>query len=664
MTKIVETQYFASLQGTNDEMKRIITILIIALMSLNLSGQTKGKMDRGADLSVSIRAQLDSVEMFASTQPEKAFGYVEKALAMSIQSGNKELEALSYKWLGKINYGMSQFDLASAYYRRATKIFENQSNNNEFFDCTFLLGESLLASGNYQESLRYLTDYENYIKNKKNPSGLILVKKRLAEVHEKLNNIDRAIALYNEVSALELQQGNQSGYVEVQNRLGNLYLSQQQGQRALETFKESERAAKSSRNKKDVASSLRQQSSAYRATGNVAKELSVRQEALTISEELADVLAQAAENLEIGNVYIEQQKADMAIPFIQKSINLAESTGDIEQKGKALKSLSSAYSAKSDYTRALEIYKEYVRTIDQLYQKREEEIKSGMQVAATLNRRLQRLDLIERELQLSEQTIDLLQQEQQVSKKELRAQKIFSIAIASIMLALVIGAFFLHRSSVQKRKANQMLALKSLRSQMNPHFIYNSLNSVNNFISKNDERSANKYLSDFSKLMRSVMENSKHDFVSLKSEIDILDVYLRLEHSRFSDKFDYEFRVDDELNTEQIQVPPMLIQPFIENAIWHGLRYLDTKGVLKVEITEESNLLKINIEDNGIGRAKSAELKTRYQKEHTSTGLRNIHGRIELLNKLFNLKISVHIDDLDIDNGTGTRVVIWLPLPM
>src|SRR5690606_21497967 len=126
------------------------------------------------------------------------------------------------------------------------------------------------------------------------------------------------------------------------------------------------------------------------------------------------------------------------------------------------------------------------------------------------------------------------------------------------------SSWVIYNSSRKRRIANQVLALKSLRSQMNPHFIFNALNSVNNYISKNDERSANKYLSDFSRLMRTVMENSQHEFISLSTELNILQLYLSLEHSRFREKFDYELIVEDDVRPDQIEIPPMLIQPFIE----------------------------------------------------------------------------------------------------
>jgi LytS/YehU family sensor histidine kinase len=271
------------------------------------------------------------------------------------------------------------------------------------------------------------------------------------------------------------------------------------------------------------------------------------------------------------------------------------------------------------------------------------------------------MNLIERELQLSQQTVNLLQQEQLVVKKEIKAQKVLTYSLVIALIIALLSSYFIYRSGLQKRKANQLLALKSLRSQMNPHFIYNSLNSVNNYISKNDERAANKYLSSFSRLMRAVMDNSKHDFVPLNSEIDILNIYLSLEHSRFEEKFDYRFEVDDSVNTDSYLVPPMLIQPFIENAIWHGLRYLETKGFLKVAIQDKHPHIEIRIEDNGIGRKKSSALKTKHQKTHNSTGMQNIENRIDIIKDLYQINIAVSVEDIDDNGDTGTRVIIHLP---
>jgi LytS/YehU family sensor histidine kinase len=195
---------------------------------------------------------------------------------------------------------------------------------------------------------------------------------------------------------------------------------------------------------------------------------------------------------------------------------------------------------------------------------------------------------------------------------------------------------------------------------MNPHFIFNALNSVNNYIAKNDERSANRYLSEFSTLMRAVLENSEEDFITLAKELELIELYVKLEHSRFPEKFDYSIELDEKIDTEAFQIPPMLLQPYIENAIWHGLRYKEEKGSLKIELFQKgTEVIEIRITDNGIGRNRSRELKTSNQINQNSKGMGNIKKRIAILNAMYKDKVSVSVTDLNEDT-TGTRVILTL----
>lgn len=156
------------------------------------------------------------------------------------------------------------------------------------------------------------------------------------------------------------------------------------------------------------------------------------------------------------------------------------------------------------------------------------------------------------------------------------------------------------------------------------------------------------------------MENSEYDFISTQKELEILEIYLELEHFRFKDKFDYKINVDDSLDDDDFEIPPMLIQPYIENAIWHGLRYKENSGNLTLQLTKKEKNLHVTISDNGIGRKKSAELKTSNQKKNRSTALRNIKERIYIVNELHGLKIDVSINDFNQD-GTGTIVELLVP---
>ena len=273
---------------------------------------------------------------------------------------------------------------------------------------------------------------------------------------------------------------------------------------------------------------------------------------------------------------------------------------------------------------------------------------------------LLQLETLRKEKEISQNAIQSLIKEDALKEDFITASR-WAIGLLLGLIVIGFGAgIYILRVSKQRRIANQKLALRSLRSQMNPHFIFNALNSVNSFISENDQRSANKFLTNFSKLMRSVMENSEYDFIPLQKELEILELYLTLEHFRFKDQFEYAIEVNEEVDEEDYNIPPMLVQPYIENAIWHGLRYKTNSGILKLGITTENENLIVTISDNGIGRQKSAELKTANQKKNKSTALRNIKQRIEIVNELNKMKINVSIKDLK-EDGTGTLVKLVIP---
>ena len=268
----------------------------------------------------------------------------------------------------------------------------------------------------------------------------------------------------------------------------------------------------------------------------------------------------------------------------------------------------------------------------------------------------------QKKIDIAEKDFDLKQKDEILLKNQISTQRIIIGLLSLILLASIVFFYFLYKNIKAKRKANQLLYLKSLRTQMNPHFIFNALNSVNNFISQNDEKAANKFLADFSHLIRRVLEYSQQDFIEINDEIELNELYLKLEHFRFRDKFKYTFENTIE-NVMKLEVPPMLIQPFIENAVWHGLRYKEGGGNLKISFEETKNHLVVLIEDNGIGRAKSKALKTKNQKKYNSTGLDNVSKRIQLINEIYGKNYEIMVSDLHPEQeDTGTLVKVKIPL--
>lgn len=256
------------------------------------------------------------------------------------------------------------------------------------------------------------------------------------------------------------------------------------------------------------------------------------------------------------------------------------------------------------------------------------------------------------------QKVQLLESEKDAQQTLIAQTQSFNWVLLATLILLIGGLVYIFRMVLQLRKRNQKIALQSLRREMNPHFIFNSLNSVNQYIALNDPIAANQYLSSYSKLMRNVMSSAAKDFVKVKEEYGQLEQYIAIEALRFKEQFDYALTMDEGL--EWYKMPNMIIQPFIENAVWHGLRYKTNKGLLTVHFKDTSaTTFEVWITDNGIGMEASKNAKTKFQKTYESRGLQNIDERIHLLNQLYKLNIRYEVSIPE--QHEGTQVVIYFP---
>ncbi len=212
------------------------------------------------------------------------------------------------------------------------------------------------------------------------------------------------------------------------------------------------------------------------------------------------------------------------------------------------------------------------------------------------------------------------------------------------------------------------LKMQALTAQMNPHFIFNSLNSIDYYIIKNDTKKASNYLNRFSRLMRLILKNSRSNYISLKDDVDALKLYLEIEALRFNHQFEYEININDQIDTDYIKIPPMLIQPYVENSIWHGLLHKRVQGkiVIEFDLDDQNGLIKCTIRDNGIGRKKSMEAKAKkgLDKQRKSFGMNITKDKIEAINFLHDINTEVKITDLyDQQNeGIGTQVELSIPI--
>jgi ligand-binding sensor domain-containing protein len=242
----------------------------------------------------------------------------------------------------------------------------------------------------------------------------------------------------------------------------------------------------------------------------------------------------------------------------------------------------------------------------------------------------------------------------------------FTILVGTVILILLyiiykINIKAIEQKEKEKTEVNKKIAeseLKALRAQMNPHFMFNAINSIQNFVLKNDSRSAQKYLTKFARLIRFVLENSKHEAVELRKEIEAIELYVELECLRMSFGFEYEISVDDSLPEAGILIPPMLIQPYVENAILHGINPLtEKKGQLFIKFFKQDSVLKCVIDDNGIGRTQAQEIKKKKELSHQSMGMEVTQDRINKFKADDQTFVTVH-DKTEDGLAQGTTVEI------
>ena len=235
----------------------------------------------------------------------------------------------------------------------------------------------------------------------------------------------------------------------------------------------------------------------------------------------------------------------------------------------------------------------------------------------------------------------------EIEKKELSLQKLES-----------------ERSKSELQQKATELEMQALRAQMNPHFIFNSLNSINRFILQNNRALASEYLTKFSKLVRLILQNSQSSLIPLESELEALQLYLELEAVRFDHHFQFNIHIDESMDATTLKVPPLMIQPYAENAIWQGLMHKEEKGHLQIHLYGEDELLCCKITDDGVGRKKAVELKSKSASTHKSLGMQITADRIAKLRKDEQSVAQVKITDLILPDGTpgGTEVLLKIPL--
>lgn len=540
-------------------------------------------------------------------------------------------------------------------------------------DSYYNIGESFFNNGNFQKSEEYYTKAKNIYEKLNDKPNIEKASRKLAQSQEKQNKISPAISNYNRAAEVSYSKSRALNSNDVTRLSVN---SAEAKEEAIQNNiqlneKEKDKGGELAANYTQMADINIQQNDIPKAEVNLTNAYKISkkeapQQALEINQKLTDFYVenknfdkaieakktvlkedfvkenskkQVEQIQELADIYIKKNDPKEAIDLLKKSYGIALEKGHTLEAQKSVKKLDSLYNVSENTDASVKLYRDFLGKLPDLVSKDKSLVD-------------------EKILEDTEQRIAQLEKEKQLKDELIRKKNVFNYSLIFALIVLIGLIIFIFRTLKKVQIKNKKIALQSLRREMNPHFIFNSLNSVNHFIATNNELEANQYLTKFSKLMRGVMENSTEDFIPFQQELDLLQNYLALEKTRFADKFDYEIHVDESLNTQSLKVPGMLVQPFLENAIWHGLRYRTTKGFLNLRFEKENEQLKITVEDNGIGIEESKKQKTEHQKARKGRGMKNTLERIDLLNDLYKKEISCTVKDKE--NNSGVLVILKL----
>jgi tetratricopeptide (TPR) repeat protein len=381
---------------------------------------------------------------------------------------------------------------------------------------------------------------------------------------------------------------------------------------------------------------------------------------------------------ELARAYLGLGEHQKAIVHAEEALRTAEKIDALLEMTNAAATLAEIYDGLKDYNKAYYYSKLHRSLIDSL-------------MPESYKRKLS-LVQVQNELAIQKGQAELLAKESQLKEQRLKRESLMRNLLLGGFALFVVMSLIVFRNITLKRKNEKLrlnhqlqlqqfesehtkdrlqkhaaeLEMQALRAQMNPHFIFNCLNAINHFILKNETETASDFLTRFSRLIRMVLQSSSHKYISLHDELETLKLYIGLERVRFRNHFTYALHCPPSVDVESLQIPPMLLQPFVENAIWHGLMHRAEGGQLTIDIEEQGAMLQCTIEDNGIGREKAARLKSKSASFKKSMGLEITTSRLQMLQTTRGEAASVRIIDLQDEQGeaAGTRVVLRIPVKL
>ena len=599
---------------------------------------------------------------FSLSDPSGAMQSYQKALEIYERMGDDSGIAWGQSHIGSVYlYLMADYLRAQEYQERALTLFE-RGNDKKGIATTFgslaIIYENI---GDYPKALRNFQQAEDMYEKMGNKEGMATTTGNMGIFYDDLSEYSKALEYCKKSLGLLNSMGNKVGVAGNCSTMGDIYLDLSDNANALSYYKMAMAIYGQIGQKQGMARCFNNMGRVDATVLNYSEAMKCFRESLTLNSEAGDTSGVAAALNGMGYVYLHAPDSfigvgrySKALAVENKALQLSRKIGEVDAQQDELESLSEVYAKQKNFPKAYETYKAYVVIHDSILNDEKHKQITHKEIEYAYAKR-------EDSLKVTGDKKDALAAAEIRRQKVIKNYTLGGVGFAGIFSFLLIVSYNRRKRALFDKRVSEV-EMKAMHLQMNPHFIFNCMHSINKYLMDNETRSASEYLIRFSKLMRLILENSRAREVSLEKDLSALELYMELEALRFQHKFRYIIDVQPGIDQENTLIPPMLLQPFVENSILHGIQNKEG-GVIKISVRKEEEMIRCIVEDNGIGRKQSITLKTEEDRKRESLGMKITQERLQILDKLKKVRTALVISDLKEINDamSGLRVELLLP---
>jgi chemotaxis protein histidine kinase CheA len=597
-------------------------------------------LEKNQETQTKIALQIAELNKY--TNLDEVTFYANKAYSFAKPNKNYLQQVQAIQFLGNVAIIKGNYNQANSYFKEAKTVYENELPNNYegILKTIGSLGVIASEQSNYNKALEFYLQGKTIAKNNKLTKLEIILNNNIGVIYKSINRPKDALKILNETQILQEKTKDANRGITLTN-IAVIYEQLNQLNQEKKFLDLANYALRNSQDYRAIGELENNMGSYFYKTKNFSEAEKYWNNALTNFAKIDDQFGSFDTHYYLSNLKKTENKTDEALQFALKAKNLAYKINVLEHKTKVEKLLSELYEVKNNINLALLHSKSYQMLKDSLVN--QENVQK----------------LTQAEMNFAFEKEKLKQQEALSSANK----KQWFWAMGLLISVLLFGLFYVQKKKQQQKQQleleNQLLDYKqkALHLQMNPHFLFNCLAAISSFIMQNEKEEAAKYLAMFSKLMRFTLESSKENWITIDKELASLRQYLSLEQLRLKNVFD--FTITKAISVEDdMLVPPMLIQPLVENAIIHGILPKQVKGRIDLNFEVQNNLLYVTITDDGIGIENSKKLKENQVELHKSMALSIIKERLEMLQKNSNKTAKLEY----MQTNSGTRVLLIVPI--